>query len=48
MGECEQHLINIVELFLSFLKTDDDAKKSPKIETNQDKDKKPKENKTYQ
>jgi ATP-dependent DNA helicase DinG len=29
LGECEQHLINIVELFLSFLKTDDDAKKSP-------------------
>jgi hypothetical protein len=24
-----QHLINIVELFLSFLRTDDDAKKSP-------------------
>lgn len=29
LGECEQHLINIVELFLSFLRTDDDAKKSP-------------------
>jgi ATP-dependent DNA helicase DinG len=28
LGECEQHLINIVELFLSFLKTGD-ADKSP-------------------
>lgn len=28
LGECEQYLINIVELFLSFLKTDD-SKKSP-------------------
>lgn len=28
LGECEQHLVNIVELLLSFLKTDD-SKKSP-------------------